>query len=160
MKVADVMSRKVRTCTPEDDLGQAALEMWNGDCGILPVVRGGRVVGVVTDRDICMGVALSGHRPTERRVSEVMSKEIYSCVSDDDLGDALETMALRQVRRLPVIDGDQLVGILSMNDVVTRARRPGHPSGPEVLAALRAICAPHRETDRPTRPRSRRPSAA
>jgi len=142
MKVHDVMSREVRTCGPDDDLGRAAIEMWEGDCGVLPVVWGGRVVGMVTDRDVCMGLALKGCRPCDRKVREVMSRDVWSCIEDDDLSDALETMASRHVRRLPVLDGDELVGIVSMNDVLTRTEGRAHPPTREILATLRAICQP------------------
>ena len=142
MKVQDVMSRELRTCAPDDDLGKAAIEMWQGDCGILPVVWADRVVGMITDRDICMGLALKGCRPGERRVRDVMSREVYSCIPDDDLGDALETMASRRVRRLPVVDGDAIVGMVSMNDVLVHAEERGHPPTRQILATLRAICTP------------------
>jgi CBS domain-containing protein len=145
MKVQDVMSREVLACGPDDDLGKAAMTMWNGDCGSLPVVWGGRLVGMVTDRDICMGLALADARPDQRRVREVMSKEVYSCIPDDDLGDALETMASRRVRRLPVVDADALVGIVSMNDIVVHAQDRGHPPMRQILGALRAICSPRSE---------------
>jgi CBS domain-containing protein len=145
MKVRDVMTRELRRCTPEDDLGRAAIQMWQGDCGILPVMWGGRVVGVVTDRDICMGLALKNCHPSERSVREVMSREVYSCVPDDDLADALETMADRRVRRLPVLDGEELVGMVSMNDIVVQTEGRSHPPTREILAALRAICRPRPE---------------
>lgn len=149
MTVEDVMSRDVLSCGPDDDLGVAALKMWNGDCGVLPVVWGGRLVGMITDRDICMGLALEGARPKERRVREVMSQEVYSCIPDDEIGDALETMASRRVRRLPVVDGDELVGVVSMNDIVVHAEDRGHPPVRQILAALRAICAPSSKAKKP-----------
>jgi CBS domain-containing protein len=142
MKVENVMSRDVVSCGPDEALGQAAMRMWNADCGMLPVMWGGRLIGVVTDRDICMGLALEGARPSERRVREVMSKEVCSCIPDDDLGDALETMASRRVRRLPVVDGDELVGVVSMNDIVVHAEERGHPPTRQILSTLRAICMP------------------
>jgi len=145
MNVGDVMSRDVLSCGPDDDLGVAAMKMWNGDCGVLPVLWGGRLVGMITDRDICMGLAIEGARPKERRVREVMSQEVYSCIPDDEIGDALETMASRRVRRLPVVDGDELVGVISMNDIVVHSEDRGHPPVRQILAALRAICAPRRE---------------
>ena len=129
MQVHELMSKDPRTCGPDDDLGKAAIEMWQGDCGMLPVLRGDRVIGVVTDRDICMGLALSGRRPAERQVQEVMSKEVFACTPDDDVGDALEIMGSRRIRRLPVVDGS-LTGWL---DVLTQLARvpatrvvPGH----------------------------------
>jgi signal-transduction protein with cAMP-binding, CBS, and nucleotidyltransferase domain len=97
---------------------------------------------VVTDRDICMGLALSGRRPAERQVQEVMSKEVFACTPDDDVGDALEIMGSRRIRRLPVVDGDRLVGVLSMNDILTRSGVRGQPPAREILAALRGICRP------------------
>lgn len=142
MLVHELMTKNPRTCGPDDDLGKAAIEMWQGDCGMLPVLRGDRVVGVVTDRDICMGLALSGRRPAERQVQEVMSKEVYACTPDDDVGDALEIMGSRRIRRLPVVDGDRLVGVLSMNDILTRSGVRGQPPAREILAALRGICRP------------------
>ncbi|HLF55300.1 MAG TPA: CBS domain-containing protein [Thermoanaerobaculia bacterium] len=160
MKVEEVMSRELRACAPEDDLGRAAIEMWRGDCGMLPVVWAGRVVGVVTDRDICMGLALKGCAPAERRVREVMSGEVYSCVPEDDLGDALELMASRRVRRLPVLEGDRLVGVLSMNDVLLNAEHRGHPPAREILAALRAICTPRHELPSAAPAPAGRPAAA
>lgn len=142
MQVKDAMTTGPRTCGPGDDLGKAAIEMWQGDCGMLPVVRGERLIGVVTDRDICMGLALSGRRPADRLVQEVMSKEVFACTPDDDVGDALEIMGSRRVRRLPVVDGDRLVGVLSMNDILNHSGDRGQPPAREILAALRAICRP------------------
>jgi len=159
MKVHDVMTREVRTCGPDDELGRAAMQMWEGDCGVLPVVWGGRVVGMVTDRDICMGLALKGCRPSERRVREVMSRDVWSCIGDDDLADALETMASRRVRRLPVLDGERLVGMISMNDVVTKTEGRAHPPTREILAALRAVCQPQRRKAAETKPTPPRPVA-
>lgn len=162
MKVGEVMSRELRTCAPEDDLGKAAAQMWEGDCGILPVVRGRRVVGVVTDRDICMGLTMKGCRPVDRSVAEIMSREVYSCVSNDEVGDALETMADRRVRRLPVVDGEDLVGIVSMNDIVTHCERHGRPSAREVVAAMKSICMSPKALPTPAAERipTRRPTAA
>lgn len=139
MKVRDAMTAEVRSCSPEDDLAKAAIEMWNGDCGMVPVVWAGEVIGVLTDRDICMAVALGGARPQDRKVREVMRREVFGCGPDDDLGDALETMATRRVRRLPVIDGDELAGMISMSDIVLHAGAHGGPSAREIVEALRAI---------------------
>jgi CBS domain-containing protein len=154
MKVEDVMGLTPRTCEPDDDLGRASIEMWHGDCGMLPVVWSERVVGVVTDRDICMGLALEGCAPGQRRVRDVMSREVHVCAPGDDLSAALTLMARRKVHRLPVVDGDRLVGVLSMSDVLRHLDEPGHPQAREVVTALRAITAPR------SRKRARRPRAA
>lgn len=146
MRVSDLMSREPLTCAPGDDLGHAAMLMWRGDCGILPVVEDGRVVGLVTDRDICMGLALAGARPRDRQVGEVMSRAVAACAPDDALESALATMATHRVRRLPVLAEGRLAGMLSLHDVVLQCPTRGKPSPSEVLATLAAICLPHRGT--------------
>jgi len=148
MKVENVMSREVLSCGPDDDLGDAAMKMWRGDCGVLPVVWADRLVGMVTDRDVCMGLAFGGARPSERRVRDVMSPEVYACVTGNDLADALQIMANRRVRRLPVLDGDQLVGVVSLSDIVLHAEDRGHPPLRQILSALRDVSTPHHEIGR------------
>ncbi len=142
-QVKDMMTVTPATCRSDDDLAAAASRMWETDCGMLPVVDDGSLIGVVTDRDICMGVALSGRRPTETRVSEVASHGVWTCSPEDEVVEALAAMARHQVRRLPVVDRDQgnrLVGVLALNDVVicagenTTLRQP-------ILDALERISA-------------------
>lgn len=120
MKAEQWMSRGVETCRPEWSLNNAARLMWEHDCGILPVLEtSGRVLGVITDRDLCMSAYLSGKPLTELRVAEAMSHEVFACRPEDTLEQVIRAMADHQVRRLPVIDAQgQLVGLLSMNDLV------------------------------------------
>lgn len=123
MKTQDVMTKDVHTCLPDTNLGLAALQMSEGDFGVLPVVEDhGRVAGMITDRDICMGVASRDQRPSEIPVEEVMSHEVYSCSPQDEIRDALRTMQQRRVRRLPVIEKGKIVGLLSLNDLALKAR--------------------------------------
>jgi CBS domain-containing protein len=148
MLVEGLMTRDVESARPHDTLADAAAVMWRRDCGVVPVIDdGGRVVGVITDRDICMALSMRGQRAGEVRVAEVMARGVETCTPVDDVREALEAMARRQVRRLPVVDSrGRLVGILSLNDVIRHTRKgksKKRVSRRAALAALRAVCAPH-----------------
>ena len=124
MKVRDVMRKKPRSCEPGNSLAAAAAAMAEVDCGVLPVVGARKkVVGVITDRDICLALARGDRRPSEVTVGEVASGLVYTCHADDDIRSALDTMRQRRVRRLAVVgDAGELFGLLSLDDVVLRAR--------------------------------------
>jgi CBS domain-containing protein len=144
MKVKEVMTDLVRTCGADSNLAAAAMSMWDGDCGIIPVVDRSReqVIGLITDRDICIAAAMKGRPLSEIRVGEVISGKVYSCAPDDDVESALTTMIRHQVRRSPVIDAQgKLAGILSLNDVIRSAGSGVDPVKQEaVIAALQEIC--------------------
>jgi CBS domain-containing protein len=147
MKVYSVMKREPRTCAPEADLAAVGRVMGEVGCGVLPVVDAGRrVVGIVTDRDICLALASRDERPSAVRVQDVISGEVYSCNADDEITEALNTMREFGVRRLPVVDLDNRVqGILSLDDVVLEARALGSEqfTGPfysDIARTLKAIC--------------------
>ena len=94
MKAEKIMTSDVATCRPEDTLNEAARIMWERDCGFVPVTAetsDGRVVGILTDRDVCMAAYTRGQRLGEIRVADVMSKDICSCKATDDL-DAVEEL--------------------------------------------------------------------
>ena len=132
--VRSLMTTHVRTCRSDDSLAHAAQLMWDTNCGAVPVVSGDEVVGVITDRDICMATYTQGRAPGELRVDGAMSKQLFSCSPDDSIGVALALMGSKRVRRLPVLnDRQELVGIISMSDVArcTRSR-----TNPNVDAAL------------------------
>jgi CBS domain-containing protein len=124
MKIADLMTKTVRTCTVNDSLNAAANVMWEHDCGIVPVVdAAGALAGVVTDRDICMATFFHGARLAELPVREVMARDLHTLRPDAPLFDALELMRRMQVRRLPIVDDEgALVGILSLADVAAAWR--------------------------------------
>lgn len=142
MKVRDIMTADVSSCQPETDLAAAAKTMWDRDCGILPVVMShGRVIGMITDRDICMAVATKGRTADRIAVREVAAENVYSCLPDDEVTAALETMKRRQIRRLAVIDEQgHLKGILSMNDVALHANGRRGIAPAEIVATLKGIC--------------------
>ena len=93
MRVVDIMMGTPYFCRPETNLGSATELMWTGNCGFLPVVGSeGKVVGVVTDRDICIALGTRGRPSGEVTVAYVMSKKVYSCAPDDDVRVALSAM--------------------------------------------------------------------
>jgi CBS domain-containing protein len=100
------------TVEPDATLGAVATLMKQEDCGSIPVVQGGRLVGIVTDRDIVIRGVASGADPKTQRVSTVMSADPVTIGPDADLADAEKLMADRQIRRLPVVEKGKLVGII------------------------------------------------
>ena len=154
MKVQDVMTDEVQSCAPETNLATVAMQMWRGDFGAMPVVAARKVVGMITDRDICMAAATKHRDPANIRVKEVISGQVYGCSCDTDIHEALKIMQQKQVRRLPIISPEdgRLQGILSMNDVAlkTQAGREVELSAEDVEQTLRAICT-HRPVS-PTKP--------
>ena len=145
MKVKDLMTTDVKRCSPETNLASAAKIMWEGDCGAVPVTdERDHVVGVITDRDICIAAATRPSREGEIPVKDVISKAVYTCAPGDDVRAALDTMKARKVRRLPVVDqGGRLVGIVSIHDIAEQSRNRGGDVSPDsVLDAFIAITAP------------------
>ena len=112
MKVRELMTKQPTTVQPDARLGEVATLMKQEDCGSIPVVEGGRLVGIVTDRDIVVRGIAAGMDPKTQRVSEVMSADPVVIGPDEDVTDAEKKMAERQVRRLPVVEGGKLVGII------------------------------------------------
>lgn len=141
MRVLDIMTRDVRTCTPQTSLPQIAMLMWEGCCGVIPVIDArGHVAGVVTDRDICLAIAGSTRRPVNIVAHELMKHAVHACAPEDDLRTALDAMRRFKVRRLPVVAADgRLAGILSIDDVVLRALDPEAPTSGEIVESLREI---------------------
>jgi len=123
MKIKDVMTSNVRTCFMSDNLATAAQLMWDHDCGCVPVLsEDARLVGMLTDRDICMASYFQGVPLSGIQVSTVMSRQLIVCSSDDDLSAAERIMREKKVRRLPVLNKQgRLVGLLSISDIARRA---------------------------------------
>jgi len=143
------MTSDVEACRASDTLSEAAAVMWRRDCGAVPVVdEERRVVGVVTDRDICMALATRGQLASEVRVGDVMTGPARTCTTADDVREALDVMKGAQLRRLPVVDGTgRLAGIISINDIILHSERgksKKHVSHADAMAVLKAISSPHR----------------
>ncbi|MEZ4295842.1 MAG: CBS domain-containing protein [Polyangiaceae bacterium] len=149
MEVQKIMSRGIRTCSPEDAMSRAAQIMWENDCGVVPVVDAeGRVTSMITDRDICMATLLACRPPGELQVSMAASRTIVKVREHDSVEIAEALMQEHQVRRLPVVDAqDRLVGVLSMNDLARSFQMSdgGTVSQREVARTLAAVSQPHHE---------------
>jgi CBS domain-containing protein len=142
MKVRDVMAETPASCSMDTNLGTAVEILWTRNCGILPIVDSDqKVVGVVTDRDICIALGTRNRLPGEITVGEIASGNVFACTPDDEVHTALSIMAQGKVRRLPVISTEgTLKGLLSLDDVVMHSG-PGKGEIPyhEVVAILKSI---------------------
>jgi CBS domain-containing protein len=134
-KISEVMSSRPRAVTPQTSVREAAQLMEQEDVGSLPVVdEGTRLVGIVTDRDLAVRVLAQGSDPEQTRVGEVASTDIVALTPEHDLDEALKLMASEQVRRLPIVAGEnQLVGVVSQADV---ARSSKEKATGEVVEAI------------------------
>lgn len=123
MRVKEVMMRTPAFCRETSNAGEAVEIMWNRNCGLLPIVSAeNKVVGVVTDRDLCIALGTRGVPAGELTVSEVASGKIFTSAAEDEIHLALANMARNKVRRLVVLDKqERLEGILSVDDIVRHA---------------------------------------
>src|SRR5688572_27513387 len=146
MRVKDIMTSNVSCVRLTDSLSDAAKLMWDCDCGAIPVIDdSSKVVGVITDRDICMSCWTKDRAPSGLQVSESMSRQLFCCSPDDNLATAENTMRPKRVRRLPVTDGQgRLAGIISLADLVKHtdgsAGRRQEVVPEEVASTLAGIC--------------------
>ena len=120
--VRDVMTSEVETTTSSHPLHEAARLMRNGDFGSMPVVDDGRLVAVLTDRDIVIRAVAEGLDAATTQVGQIASTDPVTVAPDQSLDDAVELMSAHQVRRLPVVEDGQLVGMLSQADVALEAK--------------------------------------
>jgi len=148
MKISSIMNPNVETARADDDLAKTAMVMWRKDCGFVPVVdeASGRVVGVITDRDICMASATRHDAPESISVRDTMASHVWTCRTEDEVDTALETMRANQVHRLPVVDeGDRLAGVISFSDIVRHATQDGKIRSigdHDLISAYRTIKSP------------------
>jgi len=117
VKVEELMTRDPATLRPESTCTEAAALMKSKDCGSLPVVKDGKLVGIVTDRDIVLRVVAGKKDPTRIAVSEIMTPGPTTVSPDMKAEDASKLMSEKQVRRLPVVENGRLVGILAIGQV-------------------------------------------
>jgi CBS domain-containing protein len=150
MRVSELMTKEVACVRSNDPCAIAAKLMWDCDCGAVPVVdETERVVGMITDRDICMATWSRDCAPSAIRTGDVMSRELYFCSPGDGVGLAENLMRSHQVRRLPVLDAERrLAGILSLADIArasgrTDARTTNSEVAPmQIASTLANICQP------------------
>lgn len=119
LKVKDVMwSDTLVTIAPDTTLKEAAAKMLEVDAGVLPVVKDGRIAGIITDRDIVIRAVCRDKRPTEEQVSTFMTTDIFTCREDDDILTAAKIMKEQEIGRLAVVDDDgKLTGIISFGHI-------------------------------------------
>ncbi len=143
MKIQTVMTTNAKTCSSDTNLAVVAHLMWDHDCGFIPVVNAdGTVIGVITDRDICIATATRHLLPEEISAGQAMRSPVRLCSPDDTIGGALKTMKEFRVRRLPVVDAKGgLRGVVSMNDLVLAAEEKKEPAAKDIVSTLAAICA-------------------
>jgi len=147
MQVKQIMTRKIGACSATDTTSFAAGIMKERDCGFVPVSDGGRLAGVITDRDICMAAFERGVALAQLKVASAMTSNVLTCSPEDTLERAEEIMRAGHVRRLPVVSTDgQLAGVVSLHDIalaVVRAEGEellrGTPSEAHVARTLAAI---------------------
>ena len=122
MKISEVMTPNPKTVKPDDDLQVAACIMRDEDAGSVPVVEDGRVIGMVTDRDIVIRAIADGD--FDCTVEDVCSEDVVCARAEMSTADAAELMSEHQIRRLPVVDqDDRLVGIVSLGDIAVKEGR-------------------------------------
>lgn len=146
MRLKEIMVEDTKTCRPSQNLLDAARLMRRVNCGVVPIIdENKKVLGMLTDRDICLCAADEDRKLSAIRISEAMTPKAYSCHPNDSIDEAIEVMRQHQVRRVPIVDDDGVLkGIVTMDDIIcktankldtTEARR----SYAEVVGALQDI---------------------
>lgn len=145
MKIKELMAKTVWTCRADEPMSTAAGLMWEHDVGAVPVLgRDENLVGIVTDRDLCMAAYFTGEPLGSVHVERAMSKVIFTVNPSQDVEAAEEIMRSKQIRRLPVVEGGKLVGMISLGDLARAARRRKEITTDEVDATFAAIVEPRR----------------
>jgi CBS domain-containing protein len=138
--VSEIMRREPATCGPGESLNQAARLMWEHDCGAIPVVdQEHRLVGIVTDRDICMAVYTRGQPLWAVSVISTMSHAPVFAGPNDSIGAVVRLMSERRVRRIPIVADDRLIGMVALADIARHVRRNASHSLPAALTLAHAL---------------------
>ncbi|WP_409298402.1 CBS domain-containing protein [Peribacillus sp. SCS-26] len=114
--VREYMTSDVTFCTTLDNVYEAALKMKENDVGIIPVLENDKLAGVLTDRDLVVR-GIAGKHPGSTKITDIMTQEIYTAAPDMSVDEALELMASRQVKRLPVVEDGRLAGMIALKDI-------------------------------------------
>jgi len=134
--------RPVQTCRPSDTLNDAARLMWELDCGAVPVVNdAGSLVGILTDRDICMAVYTRGQSLSAYSVESAMATDVATATATEPLETITRLMRQRRVRRVPIVDHGRLVGIVSLADIARHLESDGGCSAVASLELARTLVA-------------------
>ncbi len=143
MKVKKLMKTDVGCCSSDDDLTKVIGIMLLKDCGAVPVVDDeNKLVGIVTDRDICLAIGKLDQKTSEINIGDIMKNRIVACSADDELKTALKKLKRFKVRRLPVVDKNRkIVGILSITDFLVSLKKD-KSIRKKVYSTLKAIGKP------------------
>lgn len=141
MRIANIMSKDVKTCRQADMLDHAVKLMWDHDIGVLPVIDDfGQVIGMVTDRDACMATYMQRQPLHCIPVSVAMTKHVVTCRPEDTDFAVTKLMAKHKIRRVPVVDDEQRpIGIVSINDLALAMAKGRDVPASEVAGTLAAI---------------------
>ena len=149
MRIKDVMTKDPTCCVPSDSAQQAASIMRAENAGVVPVIQNEQsrtVIGIVTDRDLCMHVVAEGRDPSTVRVENCMTTVVVTCTPDDSVETVTELMRENQIRRVPVVGGSgELQGIVALADVVER----GKVKASQTHATLKKVSEPTEEASKP-----------
>ena len=120
--IQDIMTRDVRSISPQDTVQRAAQLMDELNVGAIPVLNGDKLVGIITDRDITVRSVAVGQNPGASKVGDVMSTDVRTCTANQRVEEVLAQMGDVQIRRVPVIDeqSQKVIGIVSLGDMATR----------------------------------------
>ena len=120
MKVRDIMTKEVGTATLDSTVEDVAAMMKEEDAGAIPVVDDGELAGIVTDRDIVIRCIAEGKNPSDTTVEEILTEELHTIQPEADVEDAAQLMSERQIRRLPVVEEGELIGVISLGDIAVK----------------------------------------
>ncbi|MGM0840869.1 MAG: CBS domain-containing protein [Bacillota bacterium] len=118
-KIRDLMTKDIETCSLLDNVYEVALKMKEHNVGSIPIVDGDKIVGMMTDRDIVLRCIAEKH-PASSKVEDIMSQHLITVGPDTEASEAAHVMAEHQIRRLPVVEGDRLIGMISLGDFAIR----------------------------------------
>lgn len=121
MKVRDLMTTNVKWANQDQSIEEVAHILATSDIGSVPVCQGEQVLGIITDRDIIVRAIAQGKDPKTTKCSEIMSKNVKTVTSDTDVHQASDLMAENQIRRLPVIENNRLIGFLAIGDIAVES---------------------------------------
>jgi CBS domain-containing protein len=142
MKARELMTPQPCCCSPGDSIAEVASVMRDNDCGSVPVIEAGKVVGIITDRDIAVR-GLARGLDGDAKVRDVMTASPQCCGEEDDVHSIERVMSERQVRRVPIVNADGgCVGIVSQADLARATQARGHLSEHEVAETVASISAP------------------
>jgi len=136
MKIEAIMTPRIETIAPDARSKEAARKMHDLHIGALPVFDNGKLLGIITDRDICCRVIATGHDAVSTLVDEVMTKDVTTCYADQDIDEAAQIMVDHKIRRLAVLYRDEsMAGFLSVEDLA----RCSHKLASHVLEAAAPV---------------------